>query len=398
MTTMKPLLRVSIAANFILLAAFLATRSWVDSPLVVTAPKPPNNSLQTHLIPKPLAGTREKQPITSPPPEETNLSTYADQLLALGIPEPEVAELVFGRLHRVFYNRFELTLNQKDDTRYRLPYDFGQNPQQRETEKTILERQALRRDFRDQLADILGEKWRYQTRLGNLSFHNPELEFLPLEKQAALNDLRELFYLHDQGSPTGGPMQSEKKSLHRQYQDDIAATLSPAELEQYNYRFSTEAISVRSRLSQMNPSEEEFRVVYEIADRYGADAIRKLESEDLASELRSRLGADRYRELVVTQDHQYKQLKKAAHERGYSMEQTLSLGERKLDMQQERRRIAEDFSISSSDKRKKLIAIRDKVIDMAKDILDVDISEDLIIAEYLHLQSLQIQIDRLGNE
>lgn len=387
--TRKSALWISIATNVILITLLVAP-TIVDHPAVSTDVKFAAQPEQTHsklrqlTQPFVISKSPDEKTIIPPLVEETGLLAYADQLRKLGMAEKDVADIIYFRLTRIFERRYRSIQPEENGDRYWLT---NQVKQPRETEDIVLQKQALRWELRNILADILGEKWRYALNLGAMSFYYFEFQFLPPNKRAALNDVREL-YRARRGS--GGEVTEEHRRQQREYEDQIASILSPMELEQYKMRRSSEARVASGLLAQMSPSEEEFKVVYELARQYGEDAFRLAPVGELADELSSLLGADRFRELVVAQDNQYGKLKKTANERGYSIEQTLSMAERKLEIMQGRDGFVD---LSRSEKRKRLVAMRDKLTDAAKDVLGVDAVDDPAIAGYLELAVLQLQID-----
>lgn len=123
---------------------------------------------------------------------------------------------------------------------------------------------------------------------------------------------------------SGGMMLPEDREnlalLEQEKRKDLAALLTPAELEQYDLYSSTTANTLRRNLATFNPSEQEFRAVFalqkEFDDTYRTQfggmldektqQDRRTAEAKLNEKLRATLGDQRFEEYQRAQDNGYR--------------------------------------------------------------------------------------------
>jgi hypothetical protein len=100
-------------------------------------------------------------------------------------------------------------------------------------------------------------------------FSRRNLEYLPAEKAEAVRRLIDQSAEEQLAMQSGGSVfvaDREKLAAHeRALQEAIARTLTPAELTEYQLRTSNVASALRSELSAFNPTEAEFRAIFELS-------------------------------------------------------------------------------------------------------------------------------------
>lgn len=96
--------------------------------------------------------------------------------------------------------------------------------------------------------------------------------------------------------------------LEQERRKDVAAVLTPEELEVYDLQTSAMARTLRARLAAFAPSEREFRSLFELERQYEARAAKgeTPAAAELEKGIRAALGDVRYVEYRKTQDPQYR--------------------------------------------------------------------------------------------
>ena len=134
------------------------------------------------------------------------------------------------------------------------------------------------------------------------------------------------------------PEDREKLALlEREKRADLAALLSPGELEAYEMRSSTIAQNLRTPLGIMDASEDEFRAIFRIQQQFAAQAeasgltpITPESRQAMAeaqrqsqAEIATVLGPQRFADFQRANDREYQRLYTIAQREGVAVEATL---------------------------------------------------------------------------
>jgi hypothetical protein len=160
--------------------------------------------------------------------------------------------------------------------------------------------------------------------------------YLPAAKREALQQLEQDY--NELGSElrqaTQGftiPADAEKsRFLQEEKKRDLAALLSPQEMEAYELRQSGTARNLRWQMTQMNATEAEFKAIFEIKkefddqfneyDNFGSRVrspnpddwkVRAEAEKAMKAQLRAALGEERYTDYLRANDNDYRQLRAA---------------------------------------------------------------------------------------
>jgi hypothetical protein len=166
------------------------------------------------------------------------------------------------------------------------------------------------------------------------------LGFLPEDKRLRLaglqqrcSELERQIYANSHGLTTPDD-QAALTKLHQQKADELASLLTPQERFELDLRASPTAQRLRSELAAFQPSEAEFRAIYEaqaLADRRnqpgdapaGGVAPNNTAAgpeQDLATRLKGALGDQRYAEYQRAMDPDYQNLLRIVERYGLSSE------------------------------------------------------------------------------
>lgn len=135
---------------------------------------------------------------------------------------------------------------------------------------------ALRQLFREQraaLREVLGADAEPNDPLTDL-YRNRSFTYLPAEKAVDLRQLLQEFDERRADAYSGGVNDRTKiNAVEKEQAEAIAALLTPDELREYKLRSGNTANSLRDLLSAFDPTEEEFRALFQlrepIDEKYG---------------------------------------------------------------------------------------------------------------------------------
>jgi hypothetical protein len=203
-----------------------------------------------------------------------DLRAMADRLRAAGFPPSLIRTLIGARVAEQFSARRKALLAQMEDKPFwKSGSAYFVDP------KTMSALRDLGREQSNLLKQLLGS----DESAGNdevSAYQRRQFGDLPNGKvqqvQSILsdyNDLRNQIYVAANGVVL--PEDREKLTLlEKEQRADLQAVLTPEELENYQLRSSSTANSMRSQLALFNPTEGEFRAVFDLQqafdDKYGS--------------------------------------------------------------------------------------------------------------------------------
>ena len=123
------------------------------------------------------------------------------------------------------------------------------------------------------------------------------LEFLSEPQRQSLNDLDLLLRMAQQRLAAGND-QSNSRDLEEQTQSAIKSLLTPDEFHEYELRTSLPALQLRGVLKYMEPTEQEFRTIFDYwialnAHQPGSTEYHETQQSN-ENALRSLLGSSRF--------------------------------------------------------------------------------------------------------
>jgi hypothetical protein len=304
-----------------------------------------------------------------------NHAVLRDQLHALGLPEDTVMVVMRAMLWQPYYERqreFNRAKNPNDAPYWRGVTQTGTSaytPEQR------AELRQLAASIRDQVQTLLGPAGADTT-----GVRSQRYAFLPPETAAKLRDLDRDYgemrqEINQEAERFRLPSDTEKLLfLDEERRNDIAAILSPAELEEYDLRYSPAALMLRNRLSSVDITEAEYRRIYELVKPYEDIALAtkttpgtRLSIEQVAAlredgktfpqvtqEISALLGEERYKAYRRSQDPDYRQLKAAADRFQLPTEQINNVYALRDYASAESQRVAKDTTLTTEQKREAL--------------------------------------------
>lgn len=337
------------------------------------AARSPNHSTPESTPPPPAANAAA--PFDWRVVESADYRKYVANLRAIGCPEETIRDIIIADVNKLFETRRQ----ELQQGRPKFQYWKAGNPLAAVVDPAIMEKQKLlNQEKRDLLKEILGVApddknepvVAWANPLDNL------LDFLSPAKRAQVQEVMQQQQSKLVKLASGsGTMDSEDikklQTLHREGELELAKILTPAELEDYQLRWSQTSMMLRHSLSGFDPSEEEFRTIFKmrkpIDDAFtvfndSADpdsAQRRAEAEaKLKESLRQVLGDARYADYERSQDYQYQQIAKVADRQGVSKEDTIRAYDMAHTAQLEVFRLQADDSLGSEQRQRAIDAIR----------------------------------------
>ncbi|MCU0793875.1 MAG: hypothetical protein MUE42_13715 [Opitutaceae bacterium] len=329
-----------------------------------------------------------------------------DELLAAGLDEETVRDLVRARIHKRFEARFA-ALHRGNGVATEW---WKQDDWSRMTREKREEMRALQRELDEEFRRVLGEGMMAET-LRNNPWMGRKYGFLPAEKREALWQLEQDYNqlsedLSSEAQDFRMPEDAEKyRFLEEEKRRDIAELLGPEDFAAYERRNSRTANDLGWRMTRMDATEAEFMAVFEIQkefddvynnhDPFGntytdrsSPEKRKARAEAekaMRAEIRAALGDERYKVYVRSQDHDYQQLQNASRRFALPADTPARVYDLRDEVPQAALAIAKDETLAPEEKKV-------RVSELAADTrarLDAMLGADLAKVAVEQMHSLQ---------
>jgi hypothetical protein len=308
MKSFRPVLWVSLVVNLILLAAFVSGHARFD--------RRPNDGL---VMTSPDARDRKTNnfaPLTWESLNQDDVKARIAQLSAAGYPRSVIRAIIRSQLNDEFAAKrkalFASTF--KDGPYWRASKEGAFNSQ------FLAALRKLSQDHVNAMTVAIGEDF-VEDEQNQSAVWARRFGGMPREKvlgvQAVLSDYSELkAQIMDS---LGGVMLNEDRAklalLESEQRADLEKILTPKELEDYQLRNSSVAAVLRSQLALFSPTEEEFRSIFRLQDKFetefpkrggtvsSEETRRKAEAQDkLNQEILGLLGPERYSDYKQAAD------------------------------------------------------------------------------------------------
>ena len=260
----------------------------------------------------------------------TDLKTLITRLRAAGFSPVVIRAIVNARLEATFSARMSELVGAVDVPFWKPePFSSYNNPKFYETQSQIY------RDRAKALREVLGDDYFAGSAGDATAAQRRQYGDLPKAKidlvQRIADDYTEM--ISQVKAATNGitlPEDREKLALlEREKKADLAAILTPAELEDYEMRHSNITSRLRTPLTLLNASEEEFRAIYRLNQPFaellyptslgGSTTItseisrqRNEAQKQLADQLKATLGEARAADYARATNHEYQNLYRLA--------------------------------------------------------------------------------------
>lgn len=294
-----------------------------------------------------------------------DLRALVQRLRAAGFPANVIRGVVAEEINRRFASRLA-ALDTPNRTEYWKPRAFG-DP------KLIEQRNELIRERARMMRDILGGDFLAGTGVDPSLAQRARFGDLPPAKIEMLQRIDDDYaeMASEVRAATQGIMLPEDRAklayLEQQKHADLAAILSPAELQDYEMRTSPITARLRPALTLMDANQDEFRAIYQVYQQYDtqlypfgnsggaytADLVRqRMEAQQaIDAQLKSALGSDRAAEFSRDSSFDFQQLNRLAKAQGLPADAAVQAYNVRNETAQQSVQIAENATLSYDDKR-----------------------------------------------
>jgi hypothetical protein len=152
----------------------------------------------------------------------------------------------------------------------------------------------------------------------------------------------------------------------------VKRLLTPEEALQYDLRMSPAAATLRNRLGAFEPTEQEFISLYKLQrtldetlpatnpDETGADrrAKRQAAEQQVQEQIRQTLGAERYADYEIAQDHTFQQMYQAAKQAGLGASEAKQIYGMRKSAEEHATRIRSDQGLPAEQRSTALEGVR----------------------------------------
>lgn len=329
-----------------------AAIAYVRHPNQTTSAAPPANMEPAETLnvsvtpPEPVAAIPPAKPFSWRDVESEDYHAYIANLRAIGCPEQTIRDMILADVNKLFADR-ENPLKTKPQATPDNP--AGETPEQRL--ERLRQLRTLQQEKRWVVKELLGIDLPLDMlpSSGSRDYHAFEvaLRFVPQEKRDAVQMLQETYWQQSDalkakyGQKATPEFTAESRQLKDSLRQELAKTLTPQELEDYDIRTSPDAKQMGDKLATyFRPSEAEFRQIFRAkreydetiqrlsaarsvpvpttdpealkamaaqraADRQALQQARAAASTQLVDQLKSTLGEERYMEYERSQDRTY---------------------------------------------------------------------------------------------
>jgi hypothetical protein len=327
---------ISLGVNFALLVALLALRGH--------APAEPTGARIAQVASTNIAPTKpnviiRRQFFSWQDLESADYPTYIANLRDIGCPEQTIRDIIIADVNALFAKRLATELVTPGQQWWRAEPDPA-------VEAVAAEKMRLiEGERRDLLASLLGPAWETGD-LANLprpsrqgvALDGPVLGMMTSETKQTVQDVavrseeRLNAYIENAAAEGREPDPSVLAKLRQQTRDELAKVLTPAQLEEYQLRYSDTADNLRQRFGELeffNATPDEFRQVFRATENIeqqlsllgdSADPnvaqMRKTLTAQRENAIRTALGNRRYEEYRMLQDADYREAVAQAREAG----------------------------------------------------------------------------------
>ena len=322
-----------------------------------------------------------KVPISWRAVESTNYQVYIANLKAIECPAETIRDIIIADVAKLYARRRAAVRARGQPYRFWQTGDAWENGpaadpairkqlQGLDAEERALVKHLLGVDLATELAKF-GNGDEEQERM--YGFLSPEKRQQVLDLQARFDALEQEVYANSKGVMLDED-QEQLKAIQKQKEAELAAFLSPDELEEYQLRNSPTANGLRSQLTGFEPSEEEFRKIFKLQKTFDDEFSQAFDSTDdrqleikaraqqeaqdaLNAEVKKALGPARYNEWVRAQDGDYRTLSQVAERFELPQETTAKVYDMKQEAEKQKQKIEGNPNLTEDQRNNALAAI-----------------------------------------
>jgi hypothetical protein len=311
--------------------------------------------------------------------ESPDYREYIANLRAIGCPEETVRDIVIADVNKLFASRTAALYPSAKDFKFWRVEDRTAREEDRARDQ---KRRELEREKRALIKELLGID--YEVEMARWSGRPDDDEwrhgFLSPEKQEALRTLQSKYRdmeraLMAEGGFRNPENRAKLAALRAQREAEMAQALGPQDYQEYQLRNSWTARNMREHLNSFEPNEDEFRRIFDVRKQFddqfgftreGGDQAmreqRQAAQTQMEEQLRAVLGEDRFREYMLAQDEQYRDIYNFTQRNDLPRTTADALLEIRKAAEQARREIQNNQALSAEDQRLALQRVQEATL------------------------------------
>lgn len=303
--------------------------------------------------------------------ESEDYKKYIANLRSIGCPEETIRDIIIADVNKLFASRAKASAKPKEK------FKFWQTGMQSFAgmldEEKIKQQQALNQERRALLKELLGvepeEKPDLMAMFGGANPFETMLDFLSPGKQTQVMELEQKYTAKlmkgfQNGQPDADDMK-EMVKVQKEKDAELAKIMTPEEKQDYDLRMSQTAMMMRMQLGSFEPSEQEFRDVFNAKKKFddefspygmlGNDPAdqekRAAAQKELDSQLKTILGDSRYADYERAQDYNYQNIYKVVDRQGLPKEDAAKVYDMKKAADEQTQKLAGDATLSDEQRK-----------------------------------------------
>jgi hypothetical protein len=308
--------------------------------------------------------------------DSDDLPTLVKRLRAAGFSRPVILGILNARIEARFADRFKALTSDLESTPYWKPDPMNSPGNTKYWE----EYSQIYRERSRMLRELLGEDSFAYAGTDPATAQRRQFGSIPKEKidlVQRINDDYAEMTSQIRASMQGITLPEDREKLallEREKRADLAAVLSPAELEEYEMRSSQVTSRLRNTLSIMDASEAEFRAIFKVQQAFN-DRVNPVMSGMISSQmmedrreaqklmneqLKTVLSPERFNDFMRSSNSEYQILHRLAQKENVPAETVTRAYSIRDGIAAESVRIADDTALSNEQKRAALTALAQK--------------------------------------
>jgi len=306
--------------------------------------------------------------------ESEDYKQYIGNLRSIGCPEKTIQDIITADVSELFASKQRASA--ASGKRYEY-WKTGGAIMGMPDEAQMRKAQELNQEKRAMLKELLGvePEQKLEDLLGGFNPFDTVLDFVPSAKRTSLIEIEQRYGMQQAKVMGGGGVPdaddlAKLKKIMMEKESELAKTLTPEELEQYQLRMSQTAMVMKSQLAGFDPSEKEFKDIFALKkkfdDEFGgnfgfiagtASAERQAAENRLNQQIKETLGDQRYSEYQRGQDYAYQEMSRVADKQGLDREAANKAYEIKRIAEEQAARLRNDQTLQEAQRQKAMSAI-----------------------------------------
>jgi LysM repeat protein len=298
--------------------------------------------------------------------ESPDYATYVQNLRELGMPEPTIRDIIVADVDQLFIKR-----KRGEDAKQDLEW-WRATPSPTVQSNILARTQALENERAALLEKLLGPDWdkgRVAEERAPLPLTGPVLGNMSDDVKASVQAIsarsQDLMasYLADKQARGEQPNPAEMARIREETRQQLAAVMSPQQLDEFLIRYSDTANRLRDQFAGLNVTPEEFRSLFRAVDQIDRDIQLRFSGDDAASQrsrqaleqqrlaaIRGALDPERFAAYQMARDPAYQTALTTAQQAGGNEETARALYEIQRATADEVARIRNDPQLSDAQK------------------------------------------------